>query len=172
MVNNKLSLLTEALDLNIDYVNLKGRENYLDLNAVISLLATEDNNHEEVLRKMRLLTWLLERETGDLYEIDLKGTEEAYYKTLLIRNGRTNEHYYFDRSIEKADNAPVVFTNHYFIQDCLELLSHSKYLIVDEAHQLNTSLNQRTQTEYNYQSMKFFLGKVGTPRQNRLLSSY
>src|SRR5699024_4201885 len=46
MVNNELRLLTEAIDLNIDYVNLKGRENYLDLNAVSSLLETEDNNTE------------------------------------------------------------------------------------------------------------------------------
>lgn len=172
MVNNELRLLTGALDLNIDYVNLKGRENYLDLNAVSSLLETEDNNPEVVLLKMRLLTWLLETETGDLSEIGLKGPEEAYYKTMLIQTGRTQGHYYFDRAFEKADNAPVVFTNHYFIQDCLELLNGSKYLIVDEAHQLNTSLNQRTRTEYNYQSMKFFVGQVGTPRQNRLLSSY
>ena len=172
MVNNELRLLTEAIDLNIDYVNLKGRENYLDLNAVSSLLETEDNNPEVVLLKMRLLTWLLETETGDLSEIGLKGPEEAYYKTMLIQTGNTHNHYYFDRAFEKADNAPVVFTNHYFIQDCLELLTNSKYLVIDEAHQLNNSLNQRTQTEYNYQSMKFFVGQVGTPRQNRLLSSY
>lgn len=172
MVNNELRKLTEAIDLNIDYVNLKGRENYLDLNAVSSLLETEDNNPEVVLLKMRLLTWLLETETGDLSEIGLKGPEEAYYKTMLIQTGKTHENYYFDLAFKKAANAPVVFTNHYFIQDCLELLTSSKYLIIDEAHQLNTSLKQRTVTEYNYQSMKFFVGQVGTPRQNRLLSSY
>src|SRR5699024_9163080 len=101
-------------------------------NAVSVLLETEYNSPKVVMLKMRLLTWLLEAETGDLTEIGQKGPEEAYYKTMLIQTGRTNEHYYFDRAFEKADNAPVVFTNHYFIQDCLELLSHSKYLIVDE----------------------------------------
>lgn len=172
MVNNELRMLTEALNLNLDYVNLKGRENYLDLNAVSSLLRTEDKNPEVVLLKMRLLTWLLETETGDLSEIGLKGPEQAYYKTMLIQTGKTKDHYYFDHALKKANKAPVVFTNHYFIQDCLNLLINSKYVIIDEAHQLNNSLNQRTQIEYNYQSMKFFVGQVGSPRQNRLLSSY
>lgn len=172
MVNIELDRLTRALDLDMGFTNFKGRENYLDLNAVSALLETEDNNPEIVLLKMRLLTWLLETETGDLSEIGLRGPEQAYYKTMLIQTGRRGSHYYFSLALEKARRAPIVFTNHYFIQDCLEQLDNVKYIIVDEAHQLKNALDQRTETEYTYQDMKFFVGQIGTPRQNRLLSSY
>ncbi|SOC38863.1 helicase C-terminal domain-containing protein [Salinicoccus kekensis] len=172
MVNIELEKLTRALDLNLEFINLKGRENYLDLNAVSALLETEDNNPEIVLLKMRILTWLLETVTGDLSEIGLRGPEQAYYKTMLIQTGKNDSHYYFDLALKKASRAPIVFTNHYFIQDCLEHLDGVKHIIVDEAHQLKNALDQRTETEYAYHDMKFFVGQVGTPRQNRLLSSY
>ncbi len=172
MVNIELNKLTRALELDVCFTNMKGRENYLDLNAVSALLETEDNNPEIVLLKMRILTWLLETETGDLSEIGLRGPEQAYYKTMLIQTGRGDTHYYFDLALEKAQRAPVIFTNHYFLQDCVEQLGGVKHIIVDEAHQLKSALDQRTETEYTYQNMKFFVGQVGTPRQNRLLSSY
>lgn len=172
MVNVELDRLARSLGLNLEFTNLKGRENYLDLNAVSALLETEDNNPEIVLLKMRILTWLLETSTGDLSEIGLRGPEQAYYKTMLIQTGKGDSHHYYDLALKKAGRAPIVFTNHYFIQDCLEQLEDVKHIIVDEAHQLKNAIEQRTETAYAYHDMKFFVGQVGTPRQNRLLSSY
>lgn len=40
--------------------------------------------------KMRMLIWLIETETGDLSEANLRGPEKSYYETMLIQAGIRN----------------------------------------------------------------------------------
>lgn len=172
MMNTQFNQLKEGLRIPASAANFKGKENYLDLTAFHDLLELEDDNHEITLLKMRLLVWLLETDTGDLSEIGLRGPERSYYRTMLIQSGNKHENLFFNRALDNAVKADLTFTNHYFLSDSLERMEDVDVLIVDEAHKLKESLTERYKTEFNYQDMKFFVGQVGSPDQNRLLTSY
>lgn len=167
-----LAALEEAVGMPIPAVALKGRENYLNLDAFKLLLSLEDNNTEIIQLKMKLLVWLLETDTGDLSEIHLRGPERAYYRTASIQAGENAGHFFFNRALSEAEQATFTVTNHYFLTDCIDHLPEIDTVIVDEAHQLKRSLEERMKTTFSYQAMKFFIGQIGTPSQERLLSSY
>lgn len=172
MMEDSFLKLKRALALPVTAVNFKGRDNYIDLEAFSTLLNGGDTNHEINILKMRILVWLLETNTGDLSEIELKGPEQAYYKTMLIQSGKSSKHIFFERALEESNHSHLIFTNHYFVKDCLEILDEPDILIVDEAHQLKQAVEDRSKKVFTYQDMKFFVGQIGSLEQNRLLSSY
>ena len=167
-----LAALEAAIGMPIPAVALKGRENYLNLDAFKLLLSLEDNNTEIIQLKMKLLVWLLETDTGDLSEIHLRGPERAYYRTASIQAGEGAGHFFFNRALTEAGHATFTLTNHYFLIDCIDHLPDIDTVIVDEAHQLKRSLEERMKTTFSYQAMKFFIGQIGTPSQERLLANY
>lgn len=172
MMRDAFSKLKHALRLPITASNFKGKDNYLDLEAFESLLNSGGENHELTVLKMRLLVWLLETDTGDLSEVELRGPERAYYKTMLIQSGPSSHHLFYERAFNHANVSQLIFTNHYFLKDCLEKLDHLDVLVIDEAHQLKSAIEERSKKTYTYQDMKFFVGQIGSPEQDRLLSSY
>lgn len=172
IINDDLATLQGALDFNVYAADLKGRDNYLNLEAFELLLSLEDENTEIIYLKMKLLVWLLDTETGDLSEIHLKGPEKAYYTTMAIQAGNGKKHPYFERALSKAGNSMIVITNHYFLLDCLDYMEDIDSILVDEAHQLKHALDERMESAYSYQGMKFFIGQIGMASQERLLSSY
>src|SRR5699024_12454352 len=96
IITDDLANLKEACGLDISVSDLKGRDNYLNLEAFELLLSLDDENTEIIYLKMKLLVWLLDTETGDLSEIHLKGPEKAYYKTMAIQAGESGAHPYFE----------------------------------------------------------------------------
>src|SRR5699024_8680017 len=96
IITDDLAILKEACGLDISASDLKGRDNYLNLEAFELLLSLDDENTEIIYLKMKLLVWLLDTETGDLSEIHLKGPEKAYYRTMTIQAGEGGSHPYFE----------------------------------------------------------------------------
>lgn len=172
MMTDAFLKLKKVLDLPVTAVNFKGRDNYIDLEAFNALLNSDDRNHEINILKMRLLIWLLETSTGDLSEIELRGPENAYYRTARIQSGQPSKHIFFERALNQSNMSHLIFTNHYFLQDCLNVLDHLDVLVVDEAHQLKNAVSERFKRVFTYQDMKFFVGQIGSPDQDRLLSGY
>lgn len=121
---------------------------------------------------MRMLIWLIETETGDLSEVNLRGPEKSYYETMLIQAGDTKHHFYFKRALSNAKKVPIIVTNHYFLNDCLNSLEGIQALIIDEAHQLKQALDMKERRTFTYPELKFFIGQVGLINQDRLLSQY
>lgn len=172
IITDDLAILKEACGLDISASDLKGRDNYLNLEAFELLLSLDDENTEIIYLKMKLLVWLLDTETGDLSEIHLKGPEKAYYRTMTIQAGEGGSHPYFERALDKARNSAIIITNHYFLPDCLDYVIGIDSVLVDEAHQLKNVLDDRMESVYSYQGMKFFIGQIGMASQERLLHSY
>lgn len=172
MMDDAFNKIKKSLDTQVSANNFKGKDNYIDLEAFNTLLNSDDNNHEITLLKMKLLMWLLETTTGDLSEVSLKGPELGYYQTMLIQSGHTDYHFFYERALAEAEASNLIFTNHYFLKDCLDILSAVDILIVDEAHQLKQAVEKRFEVTYSYQDIKFFVGQIGSIEQDRLLTSY
>ncbi|MFC3418210.1 exonuclease domain-containing protein [Salinicoccus hispanicus] len=172
ILRDELTVLEQAAGLSIGAASLKGKDNYLNLDAFELLLSLEENNTEIVQLKMKLLVWLLETDTGDLAEIHLKGPERSYYRTASIQAGESSNHLFFERALSEAERSAFTVTNHYFLMECLHHLSDVGSIIVDEAHQLKRALEERMRTTFSYQAMKFFIGQIGTAGQDRLLTTY
>ncbi|WP_020008324.1 helicase C-terminal domain-containing protein [Salinicoccus albus] len=172
IISHDFDTVQKAAGFNINAVSLKGRKNYISLDALELLLSFDDDNKEIIYLKMKLLVWLLDTDTGDLAEIHLRGPEQAYYKTVEIQSGHSGSHPFFEKMMADANDSMIIITNHYFLMDCLEYIPDFDAVLVDEAHQLKNALVERVQTSYNYQAMKFFIGQVGLSSQDRLLSLY
>lgn len=172
LIEFSLKRLQKLISYETPFALLKGRLNYIDLDAFTSLLDQDDTNPEIYFLKMRLLVWLVETETGDLSEVNLRGPEKAYYETLLIQSGQPNHHYYFQRALLNAKKVPIIVTNHFFLNDCLNNLDRIEALIIDEAHQLKQALDLKERRQFTYPELKFFIGQVGLINQERLLASY
>ena len=172
LIESSLTLLRSVALGAMPFVLLKGRKNYIDLEAFTSLLDLDDDNPEICFLKMRILVWLLETESGDLSELNLRGPEKSYYETMLIQVGQHKSHYYFKRALNNAKVVPVIVTNHYFLNDCLNNLEDIQALIIDEAHHLKSALDLKERRLFTYPNLKFFIGQVGHVSQDRLLASY
>lgn len=172
IISQDFDTIQKAAGFNMNAVSLKGRNNYISLDALELLLSLDDNNTEIIYLKMKLLVWLLDTDTGDLSEIHLRGPEKSYYKTVEIQSGQSGSHPFFEKMMAEARDSMIIITNHYFLMDCLEYIPDFDAVLIDEAHQLKNALVERVQTSYNYQSMKFFIGQVGMTSQERLLSLY
>ncbi|CAD2073573.1 putative ATP-dependent helicase DinG [Jeotgalicoccus coquinae] len=172
LIEESLMRLRKVVSYETPFALLKGRLNYIDLNAFTALLQLDDSNPEICFLKMRMLVWLVETETGDLSEVNLRGPEKSYYETMLIQAGDGKHHFYFKRALSNAKKVPIIVTNHYFLNDCLNNLEGIQALIIDEAHQLKQALDLKERRTFNYPELKFFIGQVGLINQDRLLASY
>ena len=172
LIEESLMRLRKVVSYETPFALLKGRLNYIDLNAFTALLELDDSNPEICFLKMRILVWLVETETGDLSEVNLRGPEKSYYETLLIQAGDKKNHFYFKRALSNSKKVPIIVTNHYFLNDCLNNLEGIQALIIDEAHQLKQALDMKERRTFNYPELKFFIGQVGLINQDRLLAGY
>lgn len=172
LIEESLMRLRKVVSYDTPFALLKGRLNYVDLNAFTALLGLDDANPEICFLKMRMLIWLIETETGDLSEVNLRGPEKSYYETMLIQAGDKKHHFYFKRALSNARKVPIIVTNHYFLNDCLNNLKDIQALIIDEAHQLKQALDLKERRKFSYPELKFFIGQVGLINQDRLLSQY
>lgn len=172
LIESSLMRLRKVVSYDTPFALLKGRLNYIDLDAFTALLELDDSNPEICFLKMRVLVWLLETETGDMSEVNLRGPEKSYYETMLIQTGSSGNHYYFKRALSNAKKVPIIVTNHYFLNDCLNSLNYIQAVIIDEAHQLKQALDLKERRKFSYPELKFFIGQVGLINQERLLASY
>lgn len=172
LIEQSLMRLRQVVSYDTPFALLKGKLNYVDLNAFTALLQLDDSNPEICFLKMRMLVWLIETETGDLSEVNLRGPEKSYYETMLIQAGDKKHHFYFKRALSNAKKVPIIVTNHYFLNDCLNNLEGIQALIIDEAHQLKQALDLKERRTFNYPELKFFIGQVGLINQDRLLAGY
>src|SRR5699024_11517606 len=114
-----LMRLRKVVSYDTPFALLKGRLNYVDLNAFTALLGLDDANPEICFLKMRMLIWLIETETGDLSEVNLRGPEKSYYETMLIQAGDKKHHFYFKREMSIARKVTIIVNYHYLLNVCI-----------------------------------------------------
>ena len=171
MYYRSLKRLLKASNLNkLPIAMLKGKSNYINLNTMLKLLEFKDDNYEIIILKMKLLVWLTSTKTGDLGEVSLKGPEKLYYDTAHYQISDYDQ-YFYNRAVDHAKSSHICITNHYFMQECLTEMD-SKYLIVDEAHQVLKAVNNQNETGYKYMDLKFLLSQIGVNNKDRILKDY
>src|SRR5699024_10636104 len=137
---------------------------------MLKLLEFKDDNYEIIILKMKLLVWLISTKTGDLGEVSLKGPEKLYYDTAHYHISVYDQYFYI-RAVDHAKSSHICITNHYFMEERLTEI-HSKYLIVDEDHQVLKAVNNQHETGYKYMDLKFLLYQMGVKNKHRILKDY
>ncbi len=148
-----LENLSEEIEAPFSWVLLKGRDNYVDLEALageLDALAENPNSFtdNEVLALTMVCGWVAETKTGDWNDLragSLEGGRSALGK-LRWRLSRTDA---VDRPITELDrldfhyralqglrNAHVAVLNHALVLSNHDWNDQSKHLIIDEAHNL------------------------------------
>ncbi len=157
---------------------LKGRSNYLCLRRWQALLSSPGLAREEVRTLLRLLVWLSGTETGDRAEVNLRREELGLWaKTASPREGCPGERCayaqrdecFLYRARRLAEAAHLLVVNHaLLLSDAAannKVLPEYKYLVIDEAHHLESEATQQFGFVVRQQDMIDYLGRLGATGQ-------
>jgi predicted DnaQ family exonuclease/DinG family helicase len=135
---------------------LKGRTNYLCLRRWFLAQRDQIQDPAEASLHSKVLTWIQQTETGDRAEIHMSPDEQPHWARLAEEEGaclpgrcvfqRRNQCFLF-RARHAAESAHVIVVNHsLLLSDMLaenSVLPPYRYLIVDEAHNLEQEATQQ-----------------------------
>ena len=71
--------INQALNFKINATLIKSKSEYISLGLISQILKDETTNYEVNILKMQLLTWIIETETGDIQDLNLKGGQKMYF---------------------------------------------------------------------------------------------
>jgi DNA polymerase-3 subunit epsilon/ATP-dependent DNA helicase DinG len=127
---------------------LKGRRNYLCLRRFTAMRRTLGNRSEEARMLVRLLLWLLQTETGDRSELNLRQEEEALWSRFSAQDSgcfvaarsESGDGCFLLKARQRAEAAHLLVVNHSLLLSDIasgnRVLPPYDVLIVDEAHHL------------------------------------
>ncbi|MBV8526845.1 MAG: DEAD/DEAH box helicase family protein [Candidatus Dormibacteraeota bacterium] len=142
---------------------LKGRSHYISLRRWMRFLAHPDGSsaadRDAIRFKLKVLVWLTETESGDRAELHLTGDEEGLWRRIAsdredclgaaCANWPTRR-CFMVAARRRAADADIVVTNHSLLLADSErqgqVLTPYSVLVVDEAHQLETSATEQLGT--------------------------
>ena len=135
---------------------LKGRNNYLCLHRWQLIRRRQDLSLAERVALVKIMIWLLKTETGDLSELNLTDGERAILSNLWASREHCNADTcsffrdgtcYVSRARRQAEAAHLILVNHaLLLSDVLtdsSLIPAYRYLIVDEAHHLESRATEQ-----------------------------
>ncbi len=166
LMEKDLPNVLKALELQLKFAEAKGRENFICWNKYMKIIAgRKELSPEESSFVEKILTWAEKTRMGDRKELTLKSDLMSHWGIVAAdRNSCEKDMCPFTekcfrlkmiRSLEKAD---IIITNHaLLLSDIMvdnSILPAYKYLIIDEAHNLDreafTRLSNRvTFAEFN-----------------------
>lgn len=153
LLNNDVPLLKQVMNLELGVEVMKGRGNYLCPRRLAAVRRRRPNNIDELRTLAKVLVWLEESKTGDRGELSLRGGEYFVWSRLSAEDEDCSLHRcqsqmngscpYF-KARKRAEAAHIVIANHaLLISDAASensVLPAYKYLIADEAHQLEDAV--------------------------------
>jgi predicted DnaQ family exonuclease/DinG family helicase len=149
-----LSCLAKEGD-DLSYVALKGRSNYLCLRRWELLRQSLLLSAEEAHLLIRLAAWLASTQSGDRAELNLSSSEAILFGRLCAQEAgclnvncpHQQRACFLYRARRKAQAAHLVVVNHALLLSDLasgnKLLPDYRYLIIDEAHQLEAEATEQ-----------------------------
>lgn len=188
LIKKDIPDLKSALDLDLRATVLKGRSNYLCPHRLDSMRHRGPETAEEIRVLAKVLVWLHQGGGGDRSEINLNGPYErdVWMRLSAEDEGCTTESCLartggacpFFRARQSAQSAHLIVVNHaLLLSDVItgsRVLPEYNYLIVDEAHHLESAttnaLTYRA-TQYDLSHMLHELGSVSAGIMSRLLSA-
>jgi len=153
LINNDVPLLKNVMPQEFRAEVMKGRSNYLCPRRLASVRRRRPSNLDELKTLAKVLVWLQESQTGDRGEISLRSGEYFVWSRLSAEDEDCSLHRcqaqmegtcpYF-KARKKAEAAHLVISNHaLLVSDAISenaVLPNYKYLIADEAHQLEDAV--------------------------------
>lgn len=153
LINNDVPLLKKVMEQDFRAEVMKGRGNYLCPRRLASVRRRRPSNIDELKTLAKILVWLQESQTGDKNEISLRSGEYFVWSRLSAEDEDCSLHRcqaqmegtcpYF-KARKKAEAAHIVISNHaLLVSDAVSdnaVLPNYKYLIADEAHQLEDAV--------------------------------
>ena len=136
---------------------LKGRSNYISLRRWRRYLVEPCADAEELMFKLKLMTWLHTTESGDRSELRLYGREEVWWTNVAsdpldcVGIHCTKEDCYVHRARAEAEASDLVVVNHALLLADAEvgggLLPEHQHLVIDEAHHLEEAATRGLRQE-------------------------
>jgi ATP-dependent DNA helicase DinG len=153
LIKKDIPTLREALRLDLRAATLKGRSNYLCPRRLHNMRHFGPSNADELRVLAKVLVWQLQNQSGDRNELNLTGPaeREAWVKlsaeddacTTETCIARENGTCAFHRARTSAQNAHILVVNHALLLSDVatgsKVLPEYDYLIVDEAHHLESA---------------------------------
>jgi ATP-dependent DNA helicase DinG len=153
LINNDVPLLRQALNTDFNAAVMKGRSNYLCPRRLAAVRRRLPANIDEFRTMAKVIVWLQESQTGDKGEISLRAREFFIWNRLSAEDEDCTLHRcqsqmdgtcpYF-KARKRAESTHLLITNHaLLVSDAASenrVLPDYKYLIVDEAHQLEDAI--------------------------------
>ena len=157
LMSKDLPALRDWLPWAFKAVLLKGRSNYISLRRWRRYLAEPCKDAEELMFKLKVMTWLHTTESGDRSEMRLYGREEVLWNQVAsdpldcVGVNCTTEDCYVHRARAEAEKADLVVVNHALLLADAEvgggLLPEYDHLVIDEAHHLEDAATRGLRQE-------------------------
>jgi predicted DnaQ family exonuclease/DinG family helicase len=157
LMGKDLPALREWLPWDFKACLLKGRSNYISLRRWRRYLVEPCKDAEELMFKLKLLTWLHTTESGDRSELRLYGREEVWWTKVAsdpldcVGIHCTKEDCYVHRARAEAEASDLVVVNHALLLADAEvgggLLPEYDHLVIDEAHHLEEAATRGMRQE-------------------------
>ncbi|MCS4485447.1 helicase C-terminal domain-containing protein [Staphylococcus americanisciuri] len=174
LIDKDIPLINRALNIKLNACIIKSKRDYISLGLVYQILNDETTNYEVNMLKMQLLLWLLETDTGDIHELNLRGGVKLYIdqKIETYVPMRKDIDYYQQIRLN-APNIQIGITNHAHLlrssseNTIYQLFDHC---IIDEAHRLPDYAIDCAVHQIGYADIKYQLGLIGKTENEKLLS--
>ena len=157
LMGKDLPGLREWLPWHFKACLLKGRSNYISLRRWRRYLVDPCGDAEELMFKLKILTWLHTTESGDRSELRLYGREEVWWNRVAsdpldcVGIHCTKEDCYVHRARAEAEAADLVVVNHALLLADAEvgggLIPEYDHLVIDEAHHLEEAATRGLRQE-------------------------
>ena len=160
-----LEFLAENLDIPFNYAKLKWKSNYISTKSYFDEIILWDLWYSKLNFFLKLTLWLYDTKHWELDELNFFWVE---YSLLRFINSeglfimseenpyKNYEFYLFARG--NVENADVVIINHSLLFSDINsqnpFLWKMKYLVIDEAHNIEDSVTQSVQQRINEKSVK------------------
>lgn len=164
--------LNTVLPFKVQAAILKSKNHYIHLTKFQEVLKDPVEQKVETIYKMKLLTWLIETETGDLDELNLTNYNHLFWNKIRHRgwlskpeDDQWHDEDFYLHAQHKIKHASVIITNHSFL--CHDLnrkekeLSTIGKLIVDEAQHLPDVAMEASSEIFGYYRMQQLIKLIG-----------
>ncbi len=153
--------------------HLKGRNNYLCLRRWEALRRSASHGPDQVSTLVKTLLWLPRTRTGDRADLVLSGPESAVWSEMASNSDacrgescpyQQSGRCFFFRARQRADAAHVVIVNHSLLLSNVathnRVLPEHKFLIIDEAHNLEGVATDQLGFEITAQDIRSHLASI------------
>lgn len=165
----------ETMHPDIEAVMLKGRENYLSLEALQGVLERAPEEPEEALALAIITRWAAQTPTGDwddlrVWAIERRVPALARLRWQLVVDqppgvaiDPLDDRCFYRRALDRLESADLAVLNHAVLLTQEQWLDHADQLVLDEAHNLEDTATAALSDEVTEATLRHLLDSVEHP---------